>query len=187
MPRWEPNAVGRLQQAAIELFEQHGVAGTTVVDIATRAGLTERTFFNHFAAKADVLFGPRAELHRQVVVQEITASDETLVPLDAVVRGLQIAADKLFQDLRVPSIRRRKIIDADPALREREDGKRAALTAGIAAALHDRGLDPQTAMVVARAGVLVQQTAEESWARHTEPPSLRDHLAQALTALRNVV
>ena len=56
MGRWEPGAPGRLQQAAIELFAERGFDATTVADIADRAGVTERTFFRHYADKREVLF-----------------------------------------------------------------------------------------------------------------------------------
>ncbi|MGC5413272.1 helix-turn-helix domain-containing protein, partial [Streptomyces sp. DT225] len=48
MGRWEPNARGRLEQAAMELYAERGYEQTTVTEIAKRAGLTERTFFRHY-------------------------------------------------------------------------------------------------------------------------------------------
>src|SRR4051812_10086221 len=56
MVRWEPGAKERLQLAALELFLARGFEQTTVQDIAQEAGLTERTFFRHFADKREVLF-----------------------------------------------------------------------------------------------------------------------------------
>ncbi|MEV1202780.1 helix-turn-helix domain-containing protein, partial [Microbispora rosea] len=56
MGRWEPNARGRLAKAALELYVERGYEQTTVAEIAKRAGLTERTFFRHFADKREVLF-----------------------------------------------------------------------------------------------------------------------------------
>ncbi len=56
MARWEPDARGRLEKAAMELFQSRGYLRTTVEDIAARAGLTERTFFRYFADKREVLF-----------------------------------------------------------------------------------------------------------------------------------
>ena len=56
MGRWEPNAEGRLREAAMELFLERGYEQTTVADIAERAGLTARTFFRYFADKREVLF-----------------------------------------------------------------------------------------------------------------------------------
>lgn len=64
MSRWAPDAALRLEQAAMELFAEHGYAGTTVPAIAERAGLTTRTFFRHFADKRDVLFLRERELPR---------------------------------------------------------------------------------------------------------------------------
>ena len=50
MTRWSPDARGRLQQAAYELFLERGYEQTTVADIASRAGLTERGFAHGSAA-----------------------------------------------------------------------------------------------------------------------------------------
>src|SRR5260370_21034169 len=70
MGRWEPDARGRLAKAAMELYTEQGVEQTTVAEIAARAGLTERTFFRHFADKREVLlYGmerPRGLLARAV-------------------------------------------------------------------------------------------------------------------------
>src|SRR5690349_22548141 len=56
MGRWEPDARGRLAKAAMALYAEQGFDQTTVAQIAARAGLTERTFFRHFADKREVLF-----------------------------------------------------------------------------------------------------------------------------------
>ncbi len=186
MPRWEPNAVGRLQDAAIELFESRGLERTTVAEIARAAGLSERTFFNHFASKAEVLFGPRAERHRHVVVAHIAAAGAG-DPLEAVVSGLQAAADELFEGLRAASVRRRRIIEASAALREREDAKRTELTTAIAIALRSRGLEANAALMTARAGVLLEQAAEERWSQPEESRPFRAVLQEALVSLRDVL
>ena len=49
MVRWEPGTRGRLQDAALELFAARGYEQTTATEIAQAVGLTERTFFRHFA------------------------------------------------------------------------------------------------------------------------------------------
>jgi len=54
--RWEEDPVGRLQFAAMSLFLERGYSEVTVAEIAERAGLTKRTFFNHFSDKREVLF-----------------------------------------------------------------------------------------------------------------------------------
>jgi hypothetical protein len=108
-------------------------------------------------------------------------------PLDAVLNGLRAAADELFEERRAAVKRRQKIIEAHLDLRERELGKRAALTDTIAAALRARGLDPDSALLVARVGALVHQTAMQRWTESTDQRPLREFLTGAMCSLRTVV
>jgi AcrR family transcriptional regulator len=187
MPRWEPDGVGRLQAAALALFAEQGFERTTVAEITERAGLTKRTFFNHFADKREVLFGPGSEAQREIVTREIAACHDALPPVEAVVRGLQVAADTMFEERRDAVTRRSEIIEANPELQERELRKRAALTDAIAGALRTRGVDADTALLSARAGVLVQQTAMQRWTQSAENRPLREFLSDALLSLRTIV
>ena len=187
MSRWEPNAAGRLHDAALALFAEQGFERTTVAEIAGEAGLTERTFFNHFADKREVLFGSTSASQGHIVIREITACSVDTTPLDAVVCGLQAAADELLEQFRGPAARRREIIDATPELQEREEGKRATLIVAIANALRERGLDRDTAFLTARTGVLIEQTAEHQWVQPSEQRPLRDLLSDARLSLRAVV
>jgi len=52
---WPDDTPGRLEQAALALFERHGFESVSCADIAEAAGVSERTFFRHFAHKEDVL------------------------------------------------------------------------------------------------------------------------------------
>src|SRR5690349_13271318 len=98
MVRWEPNARGRLEQAAMDLYLERGFEQTTVADIARRAGLTERTFFRHFTDKREVLFwGARA--FEALVVQAVLDAPAGLPALDVVAAGLEAAA-ALLQERR---------------------------------------------------------------------------------------
>ncbi len=45
----------RLLAAAEALFDQHGIAATRVSEICERADVAQKTFFNHFATKQDLL------------------------------------------------------------------------------------------------------------------------------------
>ena len=75
MARWQPNARGRLRQAALELYGEHGFDQTTVAQIAERAGLTERTFYRHFADKREIVFS--GEVQRVVVAGSPTRPSAT--------------------------------------------------------------------------------------------------------------
>ena len=186
MPRWEPDGFERLQAAASELFDERGFKPKTVAANAQRAGLTQRTFFNHFADKREVLFGLESAF-QQEIVREIAGSANTVSPLDAVVHALQTVSDMMFEVRRAAVIRRHRIIGANPELRERELTRRAALTDAMAAALVERGLDSETALIAAGAGMVVYQTAIARWTRPAESQPLRELLSDARESLRSTV
>lgn len=83
MPRWEPEAFGRLQEAALELFEERDQEATTVAEIAERPGLTKRTFFHCFRDKREVV-SAGSESSEQIVVRDVGTQDASVGALDAV-------------------------------------------------------------------------------------------------------
>src|ERR1700732_122651 len=117
MGRWEQNARGRLEQAALALYGERGFEQTTVAEIAERAGLTERTFFRYFADKREVLFWGAARLQESLVGAVVGAADSA-GPIDAVMTALE-AAGAVFQENREHSVRRQAVIAANAELRER--------------------------------------------------------------------
>ena len=184
MPRWSPDGVERLQEAAFALFDERGFERTTVAEIAQRAGLTQRTFYNHFADKREVLFG-LASAYEQEVVGAIEAQGPATQPLQVVVRALQRAAEATFEGRRDAVVRRHGVIAANPDLRERERTKQAALAAAVAGALEARGVDRDTALLLAGVGLLVQQASFERWARPDETRPLRRLLGDVARQLRS--
>ena len=96
MGRWKPNAAGRLQQAAIELYSEYGFDQTTAAEIAQRAGLTERTFFRHFADKREVLFWGEDSLH-DLLVLAVTGAPDSASPIEAVATALKSTVAIYFQ------------------------------------------------------------------------------------------
>ncbi|HEY2520982.1 MAG TPA: helix-turn-helix domain-containing protein [Streptosporangiaceae bacterium] len=161
MSRWEPNARGRLEQAAAELFADRGYDQTTVADIAERAGLTERTFFRHFSDKREVLFSGQ-EQFQDVFVSAVTAAPATATPVAAVEAGL-LAAGDLLQGRAELAPHRQTIIDAHPDLQERELIKMARLGTAVAAALRDRGVAEPAATLTADTGIAVLRIAFARW------------------------
>ncbi|MER0429450.1 TetR/AcrR family transcriptional regulator [Streptomyces microflavus] len=51
-----------IEEAAARLFDEHGFAGTTIRDIATAAGVGERTLFRYFPTKESLVAGQVREL-----------------------------------------------------------------------------------------------------------------------------
>src|SRR5215813_10694138 len=94
MARWEPGSRGRLRQAALELYGERGFENATVAEIAKRAGLTERTFFRHFADKREVLFAG-SEALEELLVRTVGEAPASLAPLDAVGLGIEALGEVL--------------------------------------------------------------------------------------------
>ena len=161
MARWEPNARGRLEEAALDLFCEHGYEATSVAEIAGRAGLTERTFFRHFADKREVLFAGAAAF-QQVFLDALAEAPDDAAPIDAV--GAAVAAGAaLLEKRRLLARRRQRVIAANPELQERERIKLASLATAMAALLKDRGVKSPTAVLAAEMGVTVFRIAFERW------------------------
>lgn len=161
MSRWEPEAHDRLEQAALELFAERGFEQTTVAEIARRAGLTERTYFRHFADKREVLFGGAGPL-QDLLVSTVARAAGTVAPMDAVAEALDAAA-ALIQQRREHARQRQDVIAANAVLQERELIKLATLSAAIAATLRECGVAEPAASLSAEAGIAVFRVSFERW------------------------
>ncbi len=184
MGRWEPNARGRLEQAALELYVERGFEQTTVAEIARRAGLTERTFFRHYADKREVLFAGGGEL-REFLVDRVMGAPADAAPIDAVAAALE-ATGPLFDERRDGVRHRRAIITAHPELRERELIKLAALTAALTGALRRRGVPDPAASLAAEVGIAVFRVAFERWADDPAPRGLAEVVRESLDEMKAV-
>ncbi|MDN5916911.1 MAG: TetR/AcrR family transcriptional regulator [Pseudonocardia sp.] len=161
MSRWEPDARGRLEQAAMELYSERGFDQTTVAEIAARAGLTERTFFRHYADKREVLFGGSAHL-QELLVGAIAGAPEKAAPMDAIGTALDAVAH-VFEERRDSVRLRQSIVAAHTELQERELIKMSSLASATAAALRGRGVAEPAASLAAEAGIAVFKIAFERW------------------------
>ncbi|HEV7183496.1 MAG TPA: TetR family transcriptional regulator [Leifsonia sp.] len=184
MGRWEPDARGRMISAALELYTENGFDQTTAADIAERAGVTERTFFRHFADKREVLFDGSAIL-QQEVVDTVAAAPESATPLDVVGAAME-RAGSLLQSRREFARRRAAALAANPSLQERELLKMSTLGAAIAAALRERGTPPLAASVAADAGITIFRIGFETWIDDTSADDLAQCIRDALEQLRQL-
>ncbi|HUA71688.1 MAG TPA: TetR family transcriptional regulator [Solirubrobacteraceae bacterium] len=184
MVRWEPDARGRLQEAAMALYGERGFDNTTVAEIAERAGLTERTFFRHFADKREVLFDGAAAL-QDLLVNTVADAPESLAAMDAVGEALE-AAGRLMGDHRDFSRQCQAIIAASAELRERELIKLASLSAALADTLRRRGVPEPDASLTAEAGIAVFRIAFERWVDEGNEMQLPDLMRDSLGHLRAV-
>ncbi|MDX6432177.1 MAG: hypothetical protein QOE54_4543 [Streptosporangiaceae bacterium] len=166
MGRWEPNARGRLERAALELYLKRGFERTSVAEIAERAGLTERTFFRHYADKREVLFAGSSAL-QDLLVDTVARAPEPATPMGAVAAALEAAA-AVLQERQEHARRRQAVIAANTELQERELIKLASLSAALADALRQRGVDDASASLAAEAGIAVFKIAFRRWTEQTE-------------------
>ncbi|TWS22456.1 TetR family transcriptional regulator [Tsukamurella sputi] len=183
MARWQPNAQERLEEAAFALFAEQSYEATTVAQIAARAGLTERTFFRHYADKKEVLFWGQRLLEEALAARVAEAAPDT-APIDVVEAAFRTMARLLAGRGALP-IERQRIIDATPALRERELHKMDSLGRALAAALSGRGVPPRAARIVAGAGVAAFTAAYEEWIAAEGTVDLEDLTGRAFADLRD--
>jgi AcrR family transcriptional regulator len=185
MGRWQPNSRGRLQEAALALYSERGFDQTTAAQIAARAGLTERTFFRHFADKREVLFGGSALL-KERIVDGVDGAPPEDGPLDAVACGLAAAAALLGEFRRDLSRQRQVVIAANPELRERELTKLADYAAAVASALRQRGVSELQATLAAESGMTLLRLAIQRWANGDDGRDLAAIMRDSVAELRAV-
>jgi AcrR family transcriptional regulator len=183
MARWEPDAPGRLREAALDLFEERGFEQTTVAEIAARAGLTERTFFRHFADKREVLFRGSEGL-LDTLVAAVEQAPATASALEAVSVALAAAGGMFVPEF---ARRRRAVILATPELQERELIKLASLTDALADALRRRGVRDPVARLAGETGMAIFRITFERWVTDPDQRGWAEHLHDALAELDELV
>lgn len=168
----------------MELFLERGYDQTTAQSIAARAGVTERTFFRHFADKREVLFGGEAELSA-TLTEAIAALPEGTKPLPAIQAAFH-AAVPLFERNRSVSEPGARLIAATPALYERSLAKTASLVEAMAEALRARGTEQRTARLCAQIGMDTFRSATSNW-QADSAAGLSALIDQAFARLREIV
>jgi len=185
MGRWEPDARGRLAKAAMALYAEQGFEQTTVAEIAVRAGLTERTFFRHFADKREVLFYGM-EMLRDLLARAVADAPASATAMDAV--GAAVEAAGAFLQENPERVRLRDaIVSASAELRERELIKLAALACAVAGALRDRGIPAPAASLAAETGIAVFKVAFALWVSDPGQPDLPGTLRESMKELRDML
>jgi AcrR family transcriptional regulator len=168
----------------MELYVERGFEQTTVADIAERAGLTERTFFRHFADKREVLFLGQDKL-QELFVSTIAQAPDDAAPLQAVTAALHAVAGE-FEPRRSWSQERQRVINANPGLQERELIKLAGLSSAIATTLRDRGVDEPAASLTAESGISVFHIAFQRWIAADNTQDFSHIVTESLAALKVV-
>ncbi|MEV4274121.1 TetR family transcriptional regulator [Micromonospora chalcea] len=183
MTRWQPDARGRLEAAALELFRERGFDQTTVTDIAARAGVDKRTFYRLFGDKREALFSG-GKLLEGVLVKAVAETDAA--PFETVIAAFQRVADEIFADRLDLARVRQSIIEGSPELQERELRKTSSLAAAVADALRAKGVGETAATLATESGVTVFRVAFARWVAPGCDASLTELIAEMAAELRAV-
>jgi len=106
-----------LLTAAYELFRERGFVGTTMDDVADRAGLSRRTAFRYFTTKDELVFPQRAE-RLAIFQQELQPrSGESAL---ATVKRACLEMARNYAASRKQMLAQWRIVEAEPALLGRE-------------------------------------------------------------------
>jgi AcrR family transcriptional regulator len=181
MPRDGEKVRRRLQEAALELYQDGGYDRTTAAEIAAKAGVTGRTFFRHFADKREVLFGGEDQF-AAALTGAIIDAPPGLGPLETLFHAFR-TVEPIFVENRSFSTRRQMVIASNPALQERAQTKRQALAATVVSALVQREVPQRLARLAAQLGMAALNTAVSCWFE-SGSADLGSHVAQAFEDVR---
>lgn len=161
-----------LADAALDLFEHHGVHGTTVDDIARRAGTSQRTFFRYFPTKEAAVFASTDDSGR-VVGDAIAAVRAGASVVEGIERSWLTLLDRFdaHPDEQVRALRVRRLVGSEPsllalALRNEAEQVDQLMDAAIDAARADADVLAARAAVSTMA--LVLRLTIDEWARRVE-------------------
>lgn len=156
----------KLQAAATKLFMEKGYENTTVQEIASLAGVTERTFFRQFKDKSDVLFDTNNELGQGVAAFITDNFDIEKKPLKLAVEGF-VSISEFFDGSRERVLARNQIIQSNPDLQERELLKGQMLIASVTNSL-SATYDSDLSELAARFAVEIFHMAFIKWIKSAE-------------------
>ena len=153
----------RLQAAALDLYAERGYAASTVAAVAERGGVTERTFFRHFADKAEVLFADGIDLADAIRAaaarRDGDIEGDPWAPAERALLALAPMLQERESELRL----QQAVIAANPELVARETVKRESLVSVLDATMREEGIEPARAALAAAVALAVFRVAYSSW------------------------
>jgi TetR/AcrR family transcriptional regulator, regulator of mycofactocin system len=172
-----------LELIALRLFTEYGFDATTIEQIATEAGVSERTFFRYFGSKASVLW---SEFDTDVgAIRGALARTPPGVPmLEAIRRAVISVSHYRAED--VPELRvRMNLISTVPALQSSAAAHYDAWERAIiefAAARLAQPADSLYPLAIGRTALAACRAAYDRWAARADG-DLTVYLDATLTAL----
>lgn len=166
-------------QTAMALIERHGYEATTVAAIAAAAGVSEMTFFRHFATKDALLLD---DPYDPLIAAGIAEQPRTLPPLARAIAGVRAAwADVPVEGGEV--LKRRLRVAAQPALRGAVARNTLETERVVSAQLVADGADPVAARIAAAALLAAMMAALLEWASTDDDRPMGSAIERALGVL----
>jgi mycofactocin system transcriptional regulator len=172
-----------LELIALRLFTECGFDTTTIEQITTEAGVSERTFFRYFGTKSSVLW---SEFDTEVdVIRAALARTSADVPMMEAIRRAVVSANH-YRAEDVPELRlRMNLLSTVPALQSSAathyDAWERAISEFASARL-DQPVDSLYPLAIGRAALAACRAAYDRWAARADN-DLTVYLDAALTAL----
>ena len=167
-----------IRAAALALTRERGYAAMTVDDVATLAGVSRRTVFNHFSSKADLLVVGLEPPEPEAVEAFINGSGSLLEDLGVLLAsGAEAVESERGWLLSFPEIVRDNP-EIERTIHERLRAIAVSLTDAASRRLGTEPDDPRARAVVALA-MAIQRSAMDLWCGRTHPWEQRREEAQA--------
>jgi len=167
-----------IRAAALTLPSERGYSAMTVDDVATLAGVSRRTVFNHFSSKADLLVVGLEPPEPEVVEAFINGSGSLLEDLGVLLAsGAEAVESERGWLLSFPEIVRDNP-EVERTIHERLRAIAVSLTDAASRRLGTEPDDPRARAVVALA-MAIQRSAMDLWCGRTHPWEQRREEAQA--------
>ena len=157
-----------IRAAALTLTRERGYSAMTVDDVATLAGVSRRTVFNHFSSKADLLVVGLEPPEPEVVEAFINGSGSLLEDLGVLLAsGAEAVESERGWLLSFPEIVRDNP-EIERTIHERLRAIAISLTDAASRRLGAEPDDPRARAVVALA-MAIQRSAMDLWCGRTHP------------------
>ena len=157
-----------IRAAALTLTRERGYSAMTVDDVATLAGVSRRTVFNHFSSKADLLVVGLEPPEPEVVEAFINGSGSLLEDLGTLLAfGAEAVESERGWLLSIPEIVRDNP-EIERTTHERLRAIAISLTDAASRRLGAEPDDPRARAVVALA-MAIQRSAMDLWCGRTHP------------------
>lgn len=173
----------RIQERALELFQERGYAGATVADVADAAGVSSMTVFRHFPTKEALVL---SDDHDASIVERVVARSGAGGLLARILGGLADGVSDLPEQQRAVLLARVRLVSETLALRARHWETLHQTRRAIVDGLCGQGADPAArfrVQVAADAALAAASAALFHWVDGDGQQDLAELFWQALTAL----